>query len=194
MEAIYIFTYCIARARTSLSSGNHSLNATRMAHSHSGLVRDSSDVRRVFVRLAGAVGRQTALHKENSEFAAPNLGRHISTFRGYRILFSIRNPYINRFTNHFSIHSQPSYPQKVVLHSITSRICLRPYHFAVWRLKICKTWWGISSNVPLYVTHGGVYHLMSHYMTYFWDTRQNLCNFNSWRRMYNNPDEVKSFE
>jgi hypothetical protein len=30
---------------------------------------------------------------------------HISTFRGYRILFSIRNPYINRFTNHFSIHS-----------------------------------------------------------------------------------------
>jgi hypothetical protein len=31
--------------------------------------------------------------------------RHISTFRGYRILFSIRNPYINRFTNHFSIHS-----------------------------------------------------------------------------------------
>jgi hypothetical protein len=33
------------------------------------------------------------------------LGQHISTFRGYRILFSIRNPYINRFTNHFSIHS-----------------------------------------------------------------------------------------
>jgi hypothetical protein len=27
------------------------------------------------------------------------------SFRGYRILFSIRNPYINRFTNHFSIHS-----------------------------------------------------------------------------------------
>jgi hypothetical protein len=29
----------------------------------------------------------------------------ISTFRGYRILFPIRNPYINRFTNHFSIQS-----------------------------------------------------------------------------------------
>ena len=29
----------------------------------------------------------------------------VGTFRGYRILFSIRNPYINRFTNHFSIHS-----------------------------------------------------------------------------------------
>jgi hypothetical protein len=71
----------------------------------SSLVRDSSDVRRLFVRLAGAVRRQSALHKEISGFAASNPGRHISTFRGYRILFSIRNPYINRFTNHFSIHS-----------------------------------------------------------------------------------------
>jgi hypothetical protein len=44
--------------------------------------------------------RQSALHKENSGFAAPTLHRHISTFCGYRILFSIRNPYINRFTNH----------------------------------------------------------------------------------------------
>jgi hypothetical protein len=58
-----------------------------------------------FFRLAVAVGRQRALHTENSGFASPTLGRHISTFRGYRILFSIRNPYINCFTNHFSIHS-----------------------------------------------------------------------------------------
>ena len=72
---------------------------------HYGLVRDSSAVRRLFVRLTGAVGRQSALHKENSGFAASTQGRHISTFRGYRICFSIRNPYINRFTNHFSIHS-----------------------------------------------------------------------------------------
>jgi hypothetical protein len=49
---------------------------------------------RLFVRLAGALGRQSALHKENSGFAALTLGRHISTLRGYRILFSIRNPYI----------------------------------------------------------------------------------------------------
>ena len=91
----------------------------------SGLVRDSSAVRRLFVQLAGAVGHQSALHKENSRFAAPTLGRHISTFCGYRILFSILNTYINRFTNHFSIHSQPSYPQKVVLHSIAARFCLR---------------------------------------------------------------------
>ena len=69
------------------------------------LVQDSSAVRRLFVRLAGAVGHQSALHNENSGFAAPTPGRHISTFRGYQILFSIRKPYITRFTNHFSIHS-----------------------------------------------------------------------------------------
>jgi hypothetical protein len=55
--------------------------------------------------FARAVGRQRALHKENSGFASPTLGRHISTFCDYRIVFSIRNLYINRFTNHFSIHS-----------------------------------------------------------------------------------------
>jgi hypothetical protein len=46
-----------------------------------------------FFRLAVAVGRQRALHTENSGFASPTLGRHISTFRGYQILFYIRNPY-----------------------------------------------------------------------------------------------------
>ena len=58
-----------------------------------------------FFRLAGAVGRQRALHTKNSGFPAATLRRHISTFRGYWILFSIQNPYINRFTNHFAIHS-----------------------------------------------------------------------------------------
>ena len=61
----------------------------------------------------------------------PNLGQHISTFRGYLILFSTRNPYINCFTNNFSIHSYPSYPQKVALHSITARFTLRPYDFVI---------------------------------------------------------------
>jgi hypothetical protein len=51
------------------------------------LVRDSSAVQRLFVRLAGAVGSRSALHKENSGFAAPTLGRHISTFRGYHQSF-----------------------------------------------------------------------------------------------------------
>jgi hypothetical protein len=55
--------------------------------------------------IARAVERQSAIYTEKSGFASPTLGQHISTFRGYRILFSIRNPYINRFTNHFSIHS-----------------------------------------------------------------------------------------
>ena len=59
--------------------------------SPSNIFRDSSAVRQLFVRLAGAVGRQSALHKESSGFAAATLRRHISTFRGYRILFSIRN-------------------------------------------------------------------------------------------------------
>ena len=52
-------------------------------------------------------------------------------FVAIRFLFSIWNPYINHFTNNFSIHSQPSYPQKVVLHSITARFSLRPSHFAI---------------------------------------------------------------
>jgi hypothetical protein len=95
------------------------------------VVRDSSAVRRLFFVVARAVGRQRALHEENSGFASPTLGRHISTFCGYRILFSIRNPYINRFTNHFSIHSSPSYPQKLVLHSITARFCLRSYYSSI---------------------------------------------------------------
>ena len=72
------------------------------------IVRDSSAVRRLFVRLAGAVGRQSTLHKENSGFATPTLGRHISTFRGYRSIgfyFLSETLNINRFTNHFSIHS-----------------------------------------------------------------------------------------
>jgi hypothetical protein len=72
---------------------------------HTIVVRDSSAVRRHYIFLLRAVGHQRAIHTENSGFASPTLGQHISMFRGYRILFSIRNPYINRFTNNFSIHS-----------------------------------------------------------------------------------------
>ena len=42
------------------------------------MVRDSSVVRRLFVSLSGAVGRQSALDKENSGFADPTLVRHVS--------------------------------------------------------------------------------------------------------------------
>ena len=51
-----------------------------------------SPSQRLFVWLAGAVGRQSALHKENSGFVTATLCWHISTFRSYRILFSIWNP------------------------------------------------------------------------------------------------------
>jgi hypothetical protein len=49
--------------------------------------------------------RPSALHKENSGFATPTSGLHISTFRGYQILFSIRNPYINRFEHQSIFYS-----------------------------------------------------------------------------------------
>ena len=69
------------------------------------LVRGSSAVRWLFVRLAGTVGRQSALHKEISGFAAQLWVGTFPRFVAIRFLFSIRNPYMNRFTNHFSIHS-----------------------------------------------------------------------------------------
>jgi hypothetical protein len=40
--------------------------------------KDSSAARRLFFRLAGAVGRQRALHTENSGFAHATLPWHIS--------------------------------------------------------------------------------------------------------------------
>ena len=94
------------------------------------LVRDSSAVRR-FLRTCCSRGTSERYTYRKQWICSPTLGQHISTFRGYQILFSIGNPYINRFTNHFSIHSLPSYPQKVVLHSITARFCLRSYDSAI---------------------------------------------------------------
>jgi hypothetical protein len=37
-----------------------------------------------FYGVAVAVERQRAMHTENSGFASPTLGQHISTFRGYQ--------------------------------------------------------------------------------------------------------------
>jgi hypothetical protein len=100
---IFIFLCCFLTDQYSMIEMAFLILSDRIIRSR--LVRDSSAVRRLFVRLAGAVGRRSALHKESKGFATPTPGRHISTFRGYRILFSIRNPYINHFTNHFSINS-----------------------------------------------------------------------------------------
>ena len=69
------------------------------------LVRDSSAVRWHYYFLLEPWDVRELYIRKTARLASPTLGRHISTFRGYRILFSIRNPYINRFTNHFSIHS-----------------------------------------------------------------------------------------
>jgi hypothetical protein len=48
----------------------------------------------------------------NMRTLTPVLGRHISTFRGYRILLTIGNPYINRFTNHFSTPTENYFKRK----------------------------------------------------------------------------------
>jgi hypothetical protein len=52
------------------------------------VVRDSLSFNGID-NVAVAVQRQRVIHTENSGFASPTLGQHISTFRGYRILFSI---------------------------------------------------------------------------------------------------------
>jgi hypothetical protein len=68
---------------------------------------------------------------ENSGFAAATLRWHISTFRAYRIVFSIRNPYINHFTNHFLFIHNHLTLRKWCLHSITAQFSLRPYDFVI---------------------------------------------------------------
>ena len=55
-------------------SGNNGISTlTFNIVEHDLIVRDSSAVRRLFVRLARAVGRQSVLHKENSGFTAATL-------------------------------------------------------------------------------------------------------------------------
>ena len=55
--------------------------------------------------------------------------------------------------NHFSIHSKPSYPQKVVLHSITARFCLRSYYSAIWLPFSNLQTWSRDTNWMITVTH-----------------------------------------
>jgi hypothetical protein len=71
---------------------------------------------------------QIALHKENSGFAAPTLGRHISWLSDF--IFYPKLLYKSLHQS-FCIHSWPSYTQKMVLHSSTARLSHRPYHFAM---------------------------------------------------------------
>ena len=85
------------------------------------LVRDSSAVRRLFSTCCSRrTSGSSAYGKQR--ICPPTLGQHISTFRGYLILFSIRNPYINRFTNHFFYSFITILPSEsgVTLHYSTS--------------------------------------------------------------------------
>ena len=72
------FKNCISSLimfRTNLSLKWRQINKTRGSHLvsdmrvQSEIVRDSSAIRRLFLSLTGAVGRQRALHKENSGFS-----------------------------------------------------------------------------------------------------------------------------
>jgi hypothetical protein len=66
------------------------------------LVRDSSAVRRLLWTCCSRGTSESSTYGKQRMFP-PTLGQHISTFRGYLILFSIRNLYINRFTNHLTL-------------------------------------------------------------------------------------------
>ena len=97
------------------------------------IVRDFSAVRLLFFQLAGAVGRQRALHTENRGFTHATLPWHISTFHGYWILFSIRNLYVNRFTNPFLfIHNHLTFRKSCytpLLHNFTLDPLILSFHF-----------------------------------------------------------------
>jgi hypothetical protein len=67
------------------------------------LVRDSSAVRRHYFFLLELWDVRELYIRKTADLP---LQRHISTFRGYRILFSIRNPYINRFFENESQHGE----------------------------------------------------------------------------------------
>ena len=95
------------------------------------------------------MGRQSALHTENSWFASPTLGRHISTFRGYRILFSIRNPHIIAspiiflfIHNHLTLRKWRYTP---LHHDFALDPIIPPFdfHFRIYKcdLAILTEWW-----------------------------------------------------
>jgi hypothetical protein len=87
------------------------------------------------------VGRQRALHTENSGFAHATLLWHISTFRGYRILFSIRNPYINRKQDssaprHFgTVEKDSSAPRKFGIRTNQHRIFFQTNRITLTKVK-----------------------------------------------------------
>ena len=94
---------------TALSSSHHAMRcchySVSIAISRLMVVRDSSVVRRHYIFLLEPSNVRVQYIRKTADLPHQPWVPHISTFRGYRILLTIRNPYINRFTNHFSIHS-----------------------------------------------------------------------------------------
>jgi hypothetical protein len=89
------------------------------------LVRDSSDC--FFSDLLEPWDVKSALHRENSGFAAATLRRHTSDF-----IFYPKPLYKSLHQSFFySFIKKTPHPQKVVLHSITVRFSLRPYDFVI---------------------------------------------------------------
>ena len=110
------------------------------------LVRDSSAVPLLFVRLAGAVGRQSTLHKQNSGFAGP-AHFHVSWLSDFifypkPLYKSLHQSFFYSFITYIC-----KYPQKVVLHSITARFPFRPYD-----LVISLPFWNMILRYYIYVT------------------------------------------
>ena len=90
---------------------------------------------------------------EDSGFASPALGSahfHVSWLSDF---IFYHKPLYKSLPNHFSIYSKPSYPQKVVLHSITARFCLRYYYSAIWLPFSNLQTWSRDTNWMITVTH-----------------------------------------
>jgi hypothetical protein len=69
--------YCIPKEEEEVSAKSVKI-LYKSTETYYVLVRDSSAVRQLFVRLAGAVGHQSALHKETSGFASASAHFHVS--------------------------------------------------------------------------------------------------------------------
>ena len=96
------------------------------------IVRDSSAVRRHWVFFVRAVGRQRALHTENSGLL---LQLCVDTFPRF---VAIRFYFLSETFIYKSLHQSFFYsfitilPSEIGVTLDYSTICLRPYHFAIW--------------------------------------------------------------
>ena len=92
------------------------------------VVRDSSAVRRHYFFLQWDVGELCMRKAADLPSNSWSAHFHVSWLLDFVFY---HKPYMDRFTSHFSVHSWPSCPRRVVLHSITARFSLRPYDFVI---------------------------------------------------------------